>query len=100
MVRTNSLHALRVLAAVAGCLVVLCGCSMAVIDAAMAAEAQLSAPVGIAIIAGSQEVVLSWTAVGGATSYDVYWANGATATTFQPEQTPECHPARDDHGPR
>ena len=40
-----------------------------------------AAPTGVSASGGAQRVTLSWTAVSGATSYNVYWSNTAGVTT-------------------
>ena len=40
-----------------------------------------AAPTGVHAVAGDSQITLSWTAVTGATSYNIYWSNSAGVTT-------------------
>jgi hypothetical protein len=41
----------------------------------------VSAPTGVSAAGGSEQVIVSWPALGEATSYNIYWAAGTTVTT-------------------
>ena len=40
-----------------------------------------SAPTGVGAVAGNAQVTVSWSAVSGATSYNLYWSNSSGVTT-------------------
>ncbi len=71
----------KVLLALVGVLFALWGCmNGTVLNALKAAEAGPAAPRSMTIVIGSSQATISWPAVQGANSYNLYWAAGPTVS--------------------